>query len=156
MRHLNAGNRAAAAASFMLWKKPPEIVSRRAIEMNLFRSGIYPAPRTTVYYADTSGRVQWSQGRRIDVTEAIRNLESASPAPAIGTEYRPVLRRGAEGEHVISLQTALNARAATLKLDGDFGPATDRAVRKFQATHGLQSDGIVGSETWGQLMTGES
>ena len=41
-RHLNAGDRAAAAQAFMGWLKPPAIRSRREPERDLFRHGRYP------------------------------------------------------------------------------------------------------------------
>ena len=40
-KHLNAGNKAKAAQSFMGWLRPPEIRKRRAAEMNLFITGDY-------------------------------------------------------------------------------------------------------------------
>ena len=38
------------------------------------------------------------------------------------------------------------------KLDGDFGPETERAVRTFQSENGLVVDGIVGRNTWQALL----
>jgi peptidoglycan hydrolase-like protein with peptidoglycan-binding domain len=54
-----------------------------------------------------------------------------------------VLRRGDRGADVVALQAALGIRA-----DGDFGPATEAAVRLFQADRGLLVDGVVGAMTF--------
>lgn len=63
----------------------------------------------------------------------------------------PTLRRGSEGQVVEMLQSVLNGAGASLKVDGDFGPATERAVRAFQEKHGLVADGICGPYTWEAL-----
>ena len=36
-------------------------------------------------------------------------------------------------------------------IDGRYGPLTEHAVRRFQAAHGLQVDGIAGPRTWAAL-----
>ncbi|HKV66783.1 MAG TPA: peptidoglycan-binding domain-containing protein, partial [Gaiellales bacterium] len=65
----------------------------------------------------------------------------AAPAQAAGktrsrVHPRRILRLGASGPEVVHLQRLLGVHA-----DGDFGPSTLRAVRRFQAAHGLLVDG---------------
>ena len=65
-----------------------------------------------------------------------------------------LLRRGSKGSEVVRLQTMLNRELSPsphLALDGDFGPKTEAAVRKFQGEHHLVVDGIVGPKTWNAL-----
>jgi lysozyme len=67
---------------------------------------------------------------------------------------RPLLKRGAKGKAVERLQRALRAAGYAVAPDGDFGPATDRAVRAFQEARRLQPDGVVGPATWNALAAG--
>jgi hypothetical protein len=60
----------------------------------------------------------------------------------------PTLKHGAKGNAVKRLQRALARAGYQVEADGDFGPATDRAVRAFQAARGLAADGIAGPATW--------
>lgn len=55
------------------------------------------------------------------------------------------LRRGASGSDVRHVQEwlSLNAPDLAVAIDGDFGPATERAVQAFQHDLGLADDGIV-------------
>lgn len=48
---------------------------------------------------------------------------------------------------VEALQRFLNTQGANLTVDGDFGRATEAAVRQFQERSGLNPDGIVGDRT---------
>ena len=59
-----------------------------------------------------------------------------------------VLKKGSNGAEVEELQKLLG-----IKEDGDFGPATELAVMKFQGQLGLKVDGIVGDKTWKKLKT---
>lgn len=64
----------------------------------------------------------------------------------------PTLRKGVSGEDVLDLQMLLNAKYGfNLDLDGNFGKATEAAVKEFQKQHGLTVDGIVGPKTWKAL-----
>lgn len=79
-RHLNAGNRAAAAAAFMGWLKPAAIRSRREAERDLFGKGIYPTGTIPVWSVDSNGRVDFSRPiRRLSEAEALSLLRPASP-----------------------------------------------------------------------------
>lgn len=66
--------------------------------------------------------------------------------PSVDAENRPTLRRGASGDLVKQIQKTVGATA-----DGEFGPLTEAAVRKFQRLHGLVPDGIVGPQTWAAI-----
>ncbi|MEU9048358.1 MULTISPECIES: peptidoglycan-binding protein [unclassified Kitasatospora] len=64
------------------------------------------------------------------------------------------LQTGASGACVSTLQTMLNTfNAGRLTADGQFGPATDTAVRNFQAAHALTIDGIAGTAVKNALYT---
>lgn len=69
-----------------------------------------------------------------------------APAPE-----RPVLKRGNRGSAVKELQGLLNHLGFKIEADGNFGVATDRAVRTFQKANGLEPDGVVGTYSWEKL-----
>jgi len=64
----------------------------------------------------------------------------------------PTLRRGSQGDEVADLQMLLNSKFGyELEVDGNFGKATETAVKDFQKKHGLTADGVVGKKTWAAL-----
>lgn len=82
-KHLNAGNRAAAAEAFMGWLKPAAIRPRREAERDLFRHGRYPGGTIPIWAVDRNGRVDFSRPvRRLTEAEALALLRPASqPLP---------------------------------------------------------------------------
>lgn len=58
-----------------------------------------------------------------------------------------LLRIGAIGPSVTALQRELTAAGYATSVDGHFGPQTERAVRAFQRSKGLVTDGIAGPKT---------
>lgn len=76
----------------------------------------------------------------------------ATGAPDVSGYY--TVKLGCKGGAVRRLQTWLNdvQGAGGLAEDGDFGPATDAALRAFQAANGLAADGVVGQKTWSALL----
>jgi hypothetical protein len=85
----------------------------------------------------------------------------APPAPTTTTGDDDVqvatLSQGASNSpaEVKAVQSILNGKAgAKLATDGDFGPATEEAVKAWQTFFRLEVDGIVGPETWSTLIGG--
>jgi hypothetical protein len=88
------------------------------------------------------------------VSECNKRASGVAPVPSSVAPVAPakpklvgMLRRGSTGANVRYLQAALGG----LKVDGQFGPITDKAVRAFQAAQGIKVDGIVGPITWSRL-----
>jgi len=60
--------------------------------------------------------------------------------------FKYTLRKGNKGQEVARLQSETGA-----KPDGDFGPNTKKAVKKYQDNNGLLVDGIAGPQTLGSM-----
>jgi hypothetical protein len=72
------------------------------------------------------------------------------PVPAPTATLKP----GDTGAQVKVLQRALASIGfSTGKIDGQYGPATQTAVKRFQRSAGLKADGIAGSATVTALAT---
>ena len=73
---------------------------------------------------------------------------NASGRPACSTGGYPIIRRGSISTYVLISQDDLNTLGfRTGGLDGIFGSRTEEAVRNYQRSRGLSSDGIVWSNT---------
>ncbi|WP_313673295.1 peptidoglycan-binding protein [Mycolicibacterium sp.] len=81
-------------------------------------------------------------------------IATSAPAPVttVGTD----LSYGASGPLVSKLQAGMNKLfpkypGLPLEVDGDFGPATELAIKEFQRRVDLKPDGVVGPQTRAQL-----
>jgi N-acetylmuramoyl-L-alanine amidase len=66
-----------------------------------------------------------------------------------------IFRPGDRGQEVHDIQQRLLAFGEYVdaaELDGTFGPSTHAAVRAFQERRSLRIDGLVGPDTWNQLV----
>jgi murein DD-endopeptidase MepM/ murein hydrolase activator NlpD len=84
----------------------------------------------------------------------------AAPAQAVtmvsittstGTVNRPVLKVGMKNIHVQWVQAKLG-----VKKTGYFGPLTQGAVKRYQASKGIPTTGVVARLTWTSLLKGSS
>ena len=84
------------------------------------------------------------------------------PAPQYCTVRLPLLKRGATGTAVENAQLLLIHRGYNCggrknlfgkeTPDGDFGPATEKAVKTIQLSAEVEVDGELGPETWRVLI----
>lgn len=105
-----------------------------------------PDGQSTSGYDDTSS---WKIDRLADGTTTPSN-------PSTGTsdlgDRMKEIKQGASGRVVRILQGLLCAWGYTVSIDGQFGPKTAAAVKKFQEKYAKPSDGIVGPVTWDALL----
>lgn len=87
------------------------------------------------------------------------SIQETPTAPVLATIYYsvrlPRLEKGSKGASVKALQILLigyGFSCGSYGADGDFGSATDKAVRAYQKANSLEADGICGPKTWAKLL----
>jgi peptidoglycan hydrolase-like protein with peptidoglycan-binding domain len=74
----------------------------------------------------------------------------------------PLLKKGDTGNAVKNAQALLISKGyacggrivqGSEVPDGDFGPTTEKSVKSYQSLKKLDTDGIIGSDTWTALLT---
>ena len=117
-------------------------------------------------------RNEWVNTVQVDINDTLtdnfgqrgQTNTPPNPPPPINTwevEFDmarlPVLQRGMKNGHVVTLQFLLNQGAQNrqnshVSTDGDFGPATENALRQYQSATNIGSDGICGLQTYTKLL----
>jgi murein DD-endopeptidase MepM/ murein hydrolase activator NlpD len=136
-------------------KQQPSLVAR-AVPVVASRRGTALATGAALSVPTSLGGIAFASAADAAGTIAPKStsVPAASPAPkaAVAATTMPVLRYGATGSSVRTLQSRLGGLSA----DGSFGPATLRSVKAFQSRKGLSVDGVVGPKTWAALGGGAS
>ncbi len=78
-KELNKGNYDKAAAQFMVWNKPKEILERRKQEQNLFINGVYPNGTVPVWQTNGFGSIIWKPVRRLSMEQVLSYLKPGKP-----------------------------------------------------------------------------
>ena len=87
-----------------------------------------------------------SQTQTTGTTKA--NTTPTKPSRARVVQPTTTLKPGQTGAQVRALQRALTTLGYRPgKIDGRYGPATQRAVIRFQQAEGLTADGVFGTKT---------
>ncbi|MBW4506760.1 MAG: peptidoglycan-binding protein [Scytonematopsis contorta HA4267-MV1] len=94
-----------------------------------------------------------NQGTRTQQTTPSSRTTQQNPGIQYTSAGMPILRLGMQGEEVIQLQRRLRRLGFfDGPVNGNFGTATETAVKAFQQKNGIEADGVVGGGTWVYLM----
>ena len=98
----------------------------------------------------------WAVPKCIDDDTIVTPTTPSDPDDGfpVSPTWRPTIRKGNKGDVVRECQRILDKLGYNLGIcgvDGDYGTATDAAVRAFQREHGLIVDGVCGPMTWDAL-----
>lgn len=90
----------------------------------------------------------WGELKGISYS-GLQPAQTPEPTPSL-----PTIKKGSKGEYVKKAQTILFKLGYDLGsygIDGDYGKATEAAVKAFQKDHKLTPDGVTGAKTWEAL-----
>jgi hypothetical protein len=147
---------------------------RHTVRYNrVYERGIYPLGQT---YRDAGGRpsrTQIRRFRRLAISFGFRGISWWSWQHTTRKQWRalgqavnkgirgvgpsatnyPVLSKGSEGDLVAWAQEHLRGAGQGVRVTGLFARKTYRAVKRFQRSHGLRADGVIGADTWRKLLS---
>ena len=139
--HKQSGHLQGMAADIVVRGVKPREVAKFAESMGIVRIGLYDS---FVHIGSGNAKRLWlgHQGTGVDTHGGTATFDLTLP----------VLRRGSRGETVKTLQSLLRGKAYDLALDGSFGPATEAAVKDYQAANKLPAHGIADEVTQRKLL----
>ncbi|WP_270179740.1 peptidoglycan-binding protein [Alkalihalobacillus sp. CinArs1] len=118
----------------------------------LSAKGYFDYHKSTGYYGSiTEGAVKQFQKAHGLAVDGIAGPNTFAAIEKVnqGQAHRTLIQ-GDRGHQVSALQEELGGYY-NYKVDGIYGPITEKAVRAFQADNGLAVDGIAGANTWAAL-----
>ena len=94
----------------------------------------------------------WSYVEPVSISPTWVHFDRRQSPSACSSGGYPLIKRGSLSVYVLIAQDDLNTLGyGTRGLDGIFGTGTYNAVRMYQASRGLNVDGIIGCNTWRSL-----
>lgn len=146
------------ARSYLTWGRKISPQDAMPGDVVVLSRGKAPSGHVGFFVAFQGDRVVLRGGNQGDkVSDAafaaasILGIRRADPAASAATG-RATLRAGDRGAFVLDLQDQLGGLGYFAgRVDGIFGPRTREAVLAFQADHDLDTDGVVGPQTWAAL-----
>ena len=130
------------AADICLPGVKPAEVAKYAESIGIRRIGKY----------DNFVHIGSGQTKRFWIGNEGKEVETFGAEQSFTVEL-PVLRRGSRGDAVKAVQRHLRGWGAAIEADSSYGPATEAAVKKYQAEHGLPAHGVTDKATR-QMMLG--
>lgn len=135
-----------------------DMVARRVYQIGASQIAGYGRPKWELAGKDPAPAGEDPDGGEVSSPDT----EEESPwKPPLCSAQLPMLRQGSMGIPVERLQSLLIGRGYYCGgprfgnreyPDGEFGPATDVAVRDLQEAAGIVKDGVVGPDTWAALI----
>jgi peptidoglycan hydrolase-like protein with peptidoglycan-binding domain len=114
----------------------------------LLRIQGYPIEADGVFGSDTAYAV-----RRFQTLGGLTSDGIVGPTTWAALIQDNQVETGSRGDAVRAVQYLLtHVYGYSITVNGIFDADTDRAVRDFQAWHGLEADGLVGPHTWKALV----
>ncbi len=159
--HLNRSGRVSATRTVVLaygagYQSPGGSERVRALQRDLARAGFSPGRVDGRYGPFTQAAVMRFQTTRHLIVDGVAGPVTLGMLRHPGLVLYPGSGYGGHGSRQVrALQRSLAREGFSPgRVDGRYGPRTERAVARYQAAHGLTVDGIAGPITLARLSHG--